>query len=454
MDEALTIRAAMGADVTPIAGGTDLVVAMNRSGAGPDHFLDLTRIDGYAEVSRDNGTWRLGGGATFSSLSRLPVRALAEAAMTVGGPAIRNRGTIAGNLGTASPAGDGCVALLAMDAEVEMAHATRGTRTIPIEDYFTGFRQTALLANELITGVRFSADWQTAWYKIGKRGSINISLVCAAVARSPRGELRIAFGCVAPTVIRAKSAETLIQRDGLTDGAIDAAAEAAMAEVSPIDDHRASAAYRRAMCGVLTRRLLRAIRDEAATAGNRNNDRQASNYQGPTRSAATPAQTSADAPGDGRLKCRINGAAVEVEVDPYETVLDVLRDRLGLTGTKGSCLEGECGSCTVLLDGEAVNSCLVPALQARGRAVETVEGLADGDKLHVLQEAFLAAGAAQCGYCTPGLLVAAKTLLDKNPDPTQEEFFQGMEGNLCRCTGYASICEAIRSAARQWRDGS
>ncbi len=452
MDEALAIRAARGADVTPIAGGTDLVVAMNRSGAGPDHFLDLTRVDGYTEVSRNNGTWRLGGGATFASLGQLPVRALAEAAMTVGGPAIRNRGTIAGNLGTASPAGDGCVALLAMDAEVELAHAMRGTRTIPIEDYFTGFRQTALLADELITGVRFPADWQTAWYKIGKRGSINISLVCAAVARSPRGDIRIAFGCVAPTVIRAKSAETLIQEDGLSDGVIDHAAEAAMSEVSPIDDHRASAAYRRAMCGVLTRRLLRAIRDEATTAGNRNNNRRASDYQGPARSAAAPGQPCADAPGHG-LKCRINGAAVEVEVAPQDTVLDVLRDRLGLTGTKGSCLEGECGSCTVLLDGEAVNSCLVPALQARGRTIETIEGLADGDQLHVLQEAFLAAGAAQCGYCTPGLLVAARTLLDKNPNPTQEEFFRGMEGNICRCTGYASICEAIRSAARQWQDG-
>lgn len=262
LDEALALRAEMGADVTPIAGGTDIVVALNRSTTGPKHFLDLTHVADYASVGRDNGAWVLSGGATFSRMGRMPVRALAQAAMTVGGPAIRNCGTIAGNLGTASPAGDGCVALLAMDAEIELRHARRGARRIPIQDYFTGFRRTALLADELITHVRFAADWRTAWYKIGKRGSINISLVCCAVGLSPRGDVRIAFGCVAPTVIRAKSAETIIEKSGWEDAAIEPAAQAAMKDVAPIDDHRASANYRRAMCGVLTRRLLRQLRDE------------------------------------------------------------------------------------------------------------------------------------------------------------------------------------------------
>lgn len=182
--------------------------------------------------------------------------------MTVGGPAIRNRGTIAGNLGTASPAGDGCVALLALDASVELSHASRGVRTVPIAGYFTGFRKTALLPDELVTAVTIPANWRSAWYKIGKRGSINISLVCCAIGLSPRGDVRIGFGCVAPTVIRSHGAEAIIARDGFTDAAIESAAQAAMNDVSPIDDHRASAAYRRAMCGVLTRRLLRQLRDE------------------------------------------------------------------------------------------------------------------------------------------------------------------------------------------------
>lgn len=262
IEEALGIRAELGDGVTPICGGTDLVVSLNREAAGPEHYLDLSHVVGYSEVRRENGSWALGGGATFTQLGRLPVRSLAEAAMTVGGPAIRNRGTIAGNLGTASPAGDGCVALLALDAEVELAHSTRGRRAIPIDEYFSGFRQTALLADELITAVRLPADWRTAWYKIGKRGSINISLVCCAIGISPEGAVRIALGCVAPTVIRARSAEAIIEKDGMTDAAIEAAAEAAMGDASPIDDHRASAAYRRAMCGVLVRRLLRELMEE------------------------------------------------------------------------------------------------------------------------------------------------------------------------------------------------
>jgi xanthine dehydrogenase small subunit len=264
MDEALRTRGEMGADLVPIAGGTDIVVVLNRTTTGPKHFLDLTHVTSYADLRRDNGTWRLGGGATFSQLGRLPVRALADAAMTVGGPAIRNRATIAGNLGTASPAGDGCVALLAVDAEVELTHASRGRRVIPIEQYFTGFRQSALLSDELITAVRLPADWRTAWYKIGKRGSINISLVCCAIGVSPAGGVRIAFGCVAPTVVRAKRAEAIIEKDDWSDAAIEAAAQAAMQDVSPIDDHRASASYRRAMCGVLARRLLRQLREESS----------------------------------------------------------------------------------------------------------------------------------------------------------------------------------------------
>ena len=262
IDEALSLRAEMGSELTPLGGGTDIVVVLNRSTTGPKHLLDLTHVEGYSEVQRENGSWRLSGGATFSQLGVLPVRALAQAAMTVGGPAIRNCGTIAGNLGTASPAGDGCVALMAVDAQVELRHAKRGPRTIPIDEYFTGFRKTALLADELITAVKLPADWQTAWYKIGKRSSINISIVCCAIGMSPTGAMRISFGCVAPTVIRARRAEQIVERDGLVAKTIDEAAGVAMEEVSPIDDHRASANYRRAMCGVLVRRLLTQLANE------------------------------------------------------------------------------------------------------------------------------------------------------------------------------------------------
>lgn len=148
-----------------------------------------------------------------------------------------------------------------------------------------------------------------------------------------------------------------------------------------------------------------------------------------------------------RLHCTVNGNPVELDVEQDETLLSVLRDRLGLTGTKGSCLEGECGSCTVVVDGEAVNSCLVLAPQVQGRAIETIEGIAEGDRLHRLQEKFLAAGAVQCGYCTPGLIMAAKALLDRIPHPTDEQILEGLEGNICRCTGYSAIRDAVRAVA-------
>jgi aerobic-type carbon monoxide dehydrogenase small subunit (CoxS/CutS family) len=147
------------------------------------------------------------------------------------------------------------------------------------------------------------------------------------------------------------------------------------------------------------------------------------------------------------LTLRLNGEEVSVLVRPDALLLDVLRDELGLMGTKEACGQGECGACTVLLDGEPVASCLVPALKAQGREVLTVEGLATGGELHPLQKAFIEHGAVQCGYCTPGMLMSAKGLLGRNPHPTEEEIKEAISGNLCRCTGYVKIVEAIKAAA-------
>jgi len=140
----------------------------------------------------------------------------------------------------------------------------------------------------------------------------------------------------------------------------------------------------------------------------------------------------------------INGKKHELEVRPYLTLLDLLREELGLTGTKRGCEIGECGACTVLMNGQAVNSCLVLAPQIDGAEILTVEGLADGQKLHPLQEAFLDHDAVHCGFCTPGLLMSAKELLDRNPEPSDEEIRVAISGNLCRCTGYQQIVDAIK----------
>ena len=143
----------------------------------------------------------------------------------------------------------------------------------------------------------------------------------------------------------------------------------------------------------------------------------------------------------------VNGETYEVLIKPGETLLDVLRDTIRLTGTKEGCDTGKCGACTVLIDGQAVRSCLTLAVSARDKDITTIEGLADGDELHPLQQAFIDHGAIQCGFCTPGMILTAKAFLDENPSPTEDEVKEAIGSNICRCTGYSSIVEAIQSAA-------
>ncbi|HMF57878.1 MAG TPA: (2Fe-2S)-binding protein [Pyrinomonadaceae bacterium] len=154
------------------------------------------------------------------------------------------------------------------------------------------------------------------------------------------------------------------------------------------------------------------------------------------------------------IEFTLNGEQAEVAFAPHKTLLEVLREDLNLTGTKHGCELGECGTCTVLVDGRAILSCLMLGLDAEGRAVTTVEGMAEGAQLHPLQETFADTGAAQCGYCTPGFLLVAKELLKNNPNPTRDEIKEALSGNLCRCTGYIKIYEAVEMAAAKMRGES
>ena len=146
------------------------------------------------------------------------------------------------------------------------------------------------------------------------------------------------------------------------------------------------------------------------------------------------------------LQLRVNGEDYEAYAEPWKVILDVLRDELGLTGVKEGCMTGNCGACTILIDGKAVKSCLVLASQAVGKDILTIEGLARNGELHPLQQAFIDHFAVQCGFCTPGMILAAKALLDENPEATEEDIKHGLHGNLCRCTGYVKIVEAILAA--------
>jgi aerobic carbon-monoxide dehydrogenase small subunit len=154
-----------------------------------------------------------------------------------------------------------------------------------------------------------------------------------------------------------------------------------------------------------------------------------------------------------RVRCTVNGADTTLEGHPLSRLLDVLRHDLRLTGTKEGCGEGECGACSVLIDGQLVNSCLVPLLHAEGTAIMTIEGVADGERLHAMQEAFIAHGGAQCGICTPGMVLAAVNLLARNPKPSELDVRTALAGNLCRCTGYDKIVRAVMETAAEMRDG-
>jgi carbon-monoxide dehydrogenase small subunit len=145
----------------------------------------------------------------------------------------------------------------------------------------------------------------------------------------------------------------------------------------------------------------------------------------------------------------VNGHQYRLEVEPYRTLLSVLREELGLTGTKPNCLQGTCGACTALIDGTAVNSCIYPVMRAVGRQITTIEGLAASGELHPMQQAFIVHQAVQCGYCIPGMIMSAVALVNENPDPTDEEIAVALAGNLCRCTGYAKIIEAVHTAAKE-----
>jgi len=154
------------------------------------------------------------------------------------------------------------------------------------------------------------------------------------------------------------------------------------------------------------------------------------------------------------IEITVNEKNYHIKVNPWETLLEVLREKLYLTGTKEGCGLGECGACTVIMEGVAVNSCLIPAMEANGKRILTIEGLTGQEGLHPIQEAFITHGGLQCGFCTSGMILASKHLLDENPNPNEEEIREGLAGNFCRCTGYSKIIESVSAAAKQMKGGA
>jgi carbon-monoxide dehydrogenase medium subunit len=284
--------------------------------------------------------------------------------------------------------------------------------------------------------------------KLGLRHAQAISVIDAAVVLTFNGEpvteARIALGSLAPTIVRAEAAESFLVGRRLDESTCREAGRITRAGVAPIDDVRGSAAYRLATLENLIAAGLARIAAGTEAEGLPT----APVLLDTTRPGANGAARRRR-PFAGTIRTTINGAPRELTNAATKTLLDALREDAGLTGTKEGCAEGECGACTVWLDGQAVMSCLVPAPQAHGAAVTTIEGLAGlaGGDLHPLQRAFVDRGAVQCGYCIPGMLMAGAKLLAERPAPDLEAIQIALSGNLCRCTGYRKIFDAVAAAS-------
>ena len=440
-----------------VAGGTDLILELERGVRKViDTLIDVSRIPNLNQITIDeDGVIHLGPLVTHndcvaSKLIRKKAYPLARAAWEVGAPQIRNRGTIAGNLITASPANDTITPLMALGASVTLL-STRGERTIPLKEFYTGVRKTVMQADEMLVEISFPAltkSQRGTFIKLALRRAQAISLVNAAIILDLKADTVksavITLGAVTPIIVHAEEAEKFLEKKKFNKKNIAQAAELAMHAAHPIDDVRGSAAYRREMARVITSRGLTAILNETEQDGMPKHPILLWGSESTEHNLPSTSEFPASA-----IETTINGKPYSFKNGNDKTLLRLLREDGMLTGTKEGCAEGECGACTVFLDGKAVMACLVPAPRAHGAEIITVEGLADETRLHPIQEAFVENGAVQCGYCTPGFLMSGAKLLEEKSNPTRNEIEQAITGNLCRCTGYYKIVKAIEDASKR-----
>jgi xanthine dehydrogenase iron-sulfur cluster and FAD-binding subunit A len=464
LDEALGLLHDYGGTARIVSGGTDVLVELQRGVRPTKTLIDITAVPGLKYVREEGGVIRLGALATHNDVLASSVCArralpLSQACWEVGAPQIRTRGTISGNLITASPANDTIAPLLALDAELVLASRDR-ERVVRLQDLYTGLRKTVLAPEELVSEIRVAAmapNQRGIFLKLGLRQAQAISVINIAAVLTFSGDLvtdaRVALGCVAPTVIRAVTVENYLVGKQLDSEVRKMAGKLAGSEAHPIGDVRGSASYRLAVLETLLTTALERLAKGAQADG------WEERLERPIR-LETPAPSLVHTPFAGTIRTTINGTPYTLSNASGKSLLNLLREDAYLTGTKEGCAEGECGACTVWLNGQAVMSCLVPAPQAHDAMVTTIEGLAavarersnpsglaalstTSNDLHPLQQAFIQCGAVQCGFCIPGMLMAGAKALEECPDPSDESIRIALSGNICRCTGYRKILDAV-----------
>ena len=438
-----------------IAGGTDLMLEIERNQRPNIHeLIDISRVAGLDEIAIDEknqvhiGPMVTHNGCLRAEIIQKNVACLFQACSLIGSPQIRNRGTLAGNLITASPANDSISALLVLDAKVELTSIS-GKRFVDLNKFFTSLRRTVMSDNEILTDIFFTLPdekTKTAFIKNALRNAQAISLVNVAVAfRLENGKIRqarVALGSVAPTVIRVAEVEEFLEGKEPSEDIFIEAGKLAAKNCAPISDIRSSDKYRKEMVAVHVKRALwqafNSIISEFSPV----------TLWGKEKRANKPlSENSYNLSNIDPIKTTINGKGYQLSNAFHKNLMDLIRENALLTGTKEGCGEGECGACTVYMDGVSVLACLIPAPRAQNSVITTIEGIQNDSELHKMQQTFIDEGAVQCGYCTPGFVMSAVKLLEEKPKPTREEITVGISGNLCRCTGYYKIISAIEKAS-------
>jgi xanthine dehydrogenase iron-sulfur cluster and FAD-binding subunit A len=487
IEEGLNILSAHAGKARIVAGATDIIIEIER-GIRKNIFtlVDISRVPGLDQITFDEDEIiHLGPMVTHSHVASSKLIQergfpLAQAAVEVGAPQIRNRGTVAGNLITASPANDTITPLMAMGGKVTLLSKS-GERVLSLENFYKGVRDVDMHPDEILVDISFPAlrmNQRGMFVKLGLRRAQAISVVNVAVmvtfdlgehTQLPRnGQLSdlkikqavITLGAVAPTIIHAGDAEAYLAGRLLDRETIYEAAKLGMQAAMPIDDIRASRDYRAEMVRIALVRALRYI--AAGSERSHYPDKPVLLWGKDGQIEKSLLESTIHHNRDVPIRTRINGSDYVLNSGHNKTLMRFLREDVGLIGSKEGCAEGECGACTVFLDGKAVMSCLVPAERAHNAEITTIEGLANLDieqaadtyeletngRLHPVQKSFIDDGAVQCGYCTPGFIMSAAKLLEERPNPTRTEIQQAISGNLCRCTGYYKIIQAIENASK------
>ncbi len=438
-----------------VAGGTDAMIRVKQKVWEPEALISLRWIADLRGIQKTGRFLRLGSMTLWREIETDPLvarfaPALAEAAPMVANPQIRNVASIGGNLCNAAPSADGAPPLMVMEALLIIAGAG-GEREVPIVEFFQGPGRHCMAPDEVLSAIVIPEMPVHSGMAFLKSGRVTQDIAVANVAVSVEmadgvcKKCRVAAGAVGPVPMRLKGVETFVEGKEITPELLLEIQDKAAKEVTPITDVRSTEVYRRTVTGVMVKRAL----EQALEQAKQESDQEAGDREAEQTDDSEPTVGPYDSPLRKLVRFNLNGQSVETEVMSHKMLSNVLRENFEFTGTKEGCGQGECGACTVLVDGESVNSCLYPAFEVDGKSVTTIEGLvSEGNQLDPVQEAFIQNGGIQCGFCSPGMIMSTKALLKRTPHPTEEEIRKGISGNLCRCTGYVQIVDSIREASK------